>query len=50
MSCSGSHLGIPINIENTISIKKPKYVEVYQMDIPEKFGFNCSSDFSKEAF
>jgi hypothetical protein len=44
MSCSGSHLGFPI------SITKTKFVEANQMNIPEKFGFNCPSGFSKEVF
>jgi hypothetical protein len=32
------------------SIKKTKFVEANQMNIPEKFGFNCPSGFSKEGF
>jgi hypothetical protein len=30
--------------------KKTKFVEAHQMNIPEKFGFNCPSGFSKEVF
>jgi hypothetical protein len=30
--------------------KKPEFVEAHQMNIPEKFGFNCPSGFSKEVF
>jgi hypothetical protein len=29
---------------------KKKIVEAHQMNIPEKFGFNCPSGFSKEVF
>jgi hypothetical protein len=27
-----------------------KLLEAHQMNIPEKFGFNCPSGFSKEVF
>jgi hypothetical protein len=29
---------------------KTKFVEAHQMNIPEMFGFNCPSGFSKEVF
>jgi hypothetical protein len=32
------------------ALKKTKFVEAHQMNIPEKFGFNCPSGFSKEVF
>jgi hypothetical protein len=32
------------------SALKKKIVEAHQMNIPEKFGFNCPSGFSKEVF
>jgi hypothetical protein len=32
------------------AIKKSEFVEALQMNIPEKFGFNCPSGFSKEVF
>jgi hypothetical protein len=44
MSCSGSHLGITINIKNT------KFVKDLPMIIPGQFGFNCPSGFREEAF
>jgi hypothetical protein len=44
MSCSGSHLGITINIKNK------KFVEDLPMIIPGQFGFNCPSGFREEAF
>jgi hypothetical protein len=44
MSCSGSHLGITINIKNT------KFVKDLPMIIPRQFGFNYPSGFREEAF
>jgi hypothetical protein len=39
MSCSGSHLGFPISINNR------KFVEGLPMIIPGQFGFNCDMKF-----
>jgi hypothetical protein len=44
MSCSGSHLGITINIKNR------NFVEDLPMIIPGQFGFNCPSGFREERF
>jgi hypothetical protein len=32
------------------SAQKKNFVEAHQMNIPEKFGFNCPRGFSKEVF
>jgi hypothetical protein len=63
MSCSGSHLGIPINIKKDLpmidaqfrfnkcnSFREEIFLEDLQMIIPEQFGFNCPSGLREEAF
>jgi hypothetical protein len=44
MSCSGGHLGFPIDIKNM------NFVADLSMIIPGQFGFNCPSGFREEAF